>query len=185
VKKAEDQKESTVTGAEWWAAFGSVATAIGSIATAAGVLFAAWQLAESRKVAKESKRVAEESKRIAQGEFLLRLDELFRHHDVVHRRLRPGGEWGQKGGGPSSNDNEAWADIESYMGLFERIKVLIDNGIVDLEIVNRLYGYRVSNITSCDEIRKGKLENPETRHGWSDFIALARALNRYPTDRTA
>ncbi len=180
-----------MTDAEWWTAFGSVATAVGSIATAIGLLLAAWglkyaagQLVESRKVAEESKRVAEESKRIAQGEFLLRLDEMLRHHDRVHRRLRPRGEWGQRGG-PSPDDGEAWADIESYMGLFERIKVLIDNGIIDRGIVDRLYGYRVSNIIDNDIIRIGKLENPETRDGWSDFLALARDLNRYPRDHPA
>ena len=57
----------------------SVATAIGAITTTIGLIYAGCQLRASRK--------------IARGGFLLRMDELFREHNEVHVRLRPGGVW--------------------------------------------------------------------------------------------
>jgi hypothetical protein len=140
-------------------------TGAGLVFTGIGLTFAGMQL-----------RVAQ---RTAHGEFLLNLDEMFWHHDKTHRRLRPGGDWSKKGTGPSEEDFEAWTDVESYMGLFERINVLVKEGIIDLDTVNRFYGYRISNIVNNDRIREGKLENPKTKGGWRDFIELARALKRY------
>ena len=66
------------------------------------------------------------------------------------------------------------------MGLFERIKVLVDNRIIDLKTVDRLYGYRITNIVKNKKIKTGKLENPETKEGWQNFIELSSALKRYP-----
>ena len=37
-------------------------------------------------------------------------------------------------------------DLSNDMGPFERIQVLIYDGIIDLAIVDKLYGYRVFNI---------------------------------------
>jgi hypothetical protein len=159
----------------------------GLILTGGGLIFAAKQVRaanEQARAANEQARAASEqletSQRIARGEFLLHLDEIFRHHDRVHRRLLPNrGEWGSPENGPPLDDSEAWADIESYMGLFERIKVLIDAGMIDKDTMNRLYGYRISNIVRNNVIRVGKLENPETKGGWTDFIELATLLGRY------
>ncbi|HXU36336.1 MAG TPA: hypothetical protein VN937_08215 [Blastocatellia bacterium] len=61
------------------------------------------------------------------------------------------------------------------MGLFERIKVLVDDGIVDLATIDKLYGYRVFNIVANDVIRKGKLEGQRAEH-WKGFIELWDAL---------
>src|SRR5688500_304610 len=81
---------------------------VGLLLTAAGLFFAGKQLQASQQ--------------IARGEFLLRLDELFREHNDVHLRLRPGGEWAGERRGPTTPPE--WASVESYMGLFERIEVL-------------------------------------------------------------
>ena len=76
--------------------------------------------------------------------------------------------------------NEAWADVDGYMGLFEMVKVLVDGKVIDLVTVNRLYGYRITNIVRNEKIRQQKLDNPATRSDWHDFIELAKALKRYP-----
>ena len=136
----------------------SFATAVGALAAVAGILYAAIQLRASRKLAK--------------GQFLLRLDERFDKHDDVNRKLRPSGVWAKPDAGPSS-DSE-WATVDGYMGLFERINVLVRDGIMDMETVNKLYGYRVRNIAANFRIRQAKLEIE--RHMWHDFIELERRL---------
>jgi hypothetical protein len=155
-----------MTEVEWWTAFGSVATAVGSIATGLGVIAAAIGLRYTARIAK--------------GDFFLHLDEMFRHHESTHRRLLPDrGEWGKPSKGPDMSDNDAWRDVEAYMGLFERIKFLIDAGIMDKKTVDRFYGYRLANIIRNDVIRETKLEHPGTKKGWKDFIELAQLLDRY------
>ncbi len=173
--------------AEFWTAVGSVATVIGSLAagiglvlTGLGLRYAGAQLEQSKQVAKDAKDVAEESKNIAQGEFLLRLDELFQQHIEVHRRLRPGGDWANAKSGPQTNDD--WVDVEKYMGLFERIQFLVSRRIIDIDIIDKLYGYRLFNIVSNPIIRKNKLE--QEADAWQDFIALWRALEAHQLKRS-
>jgi hypothetical protein len=141
--------------------FQDAATVVGLIMTGIGLIYAGIQLRAAKK--------------IARGEFLLRLDEMFQQHLEVHTRLRPGGVWAVQGKGPSSLED--WVAVEKYMGLFERIKVLIDDGIVDLATIDRLYGYRVFNIVANEVIRKAKLEG-ETRKYWQDFIGLHQSLEK-------
>jgi hypothetical protein len=137
----------------------SIATALGAIVAAFSLVYAALQLRTSRK--------------IARGEFLLHLDELFSLHTEVHQNLRPGGDWAN-GGRPQSNVE--WIAVERYMGLFERVKVLIDDGIIDANTVNRLYGYRITNIVSNAAIQEEKLV--KEAGSWKDFIELRQMLGR-------
>lgn len=131
---------------------------LGILATAIGVAIGVWQLVLSR--------------RIASGEFLLRLDDMFRHHQDVHIALRPGGKWyGMEELSLSAAESAA---IDAYMGLFERIYVLVDKGIIDAETVKRLYGYRIKNIVANRTIRQIRLV--DEKDDWKDFIALCNVL---------
>lgn len=138
----------------------SVATAIGVFLAVFGLFYTAKQLKASQK--------------IARGEFFLHLDELFYQHDKVHLQLRPGGAWADGKGGPTSGED--WVAVEKYMGLFERIKVLIDDGLVDLDTIDKLYGYRVFNIVANQTILQEKIEK-EVK-SWRKFIELWRALEK-------
>jgi hypothetical protein len=149
----------------FWLAFGSLAAAIGSMVTAGGLILAVKNL-------KYLSKQIEDARRVARGEVLLRLDELFKDHKEVHLRLR-GGDWSADRGGPDSI--EEWAAVERYMGFFERIQLLIDDQLIDLETFDRAHGYRVLNIANNSVIRKTKLEGT-LAESWTDFIRLWRAI---------
>jgi hypothetical protein len=70
--------------------------------------------------------------------------------------------------GPTTLDE--WADVEKYMGIFERINILINEGILDIDTVDELYGYRIINIAANEVVRKEKLE--DRRDYWQEFIEL-------------
>lgn len=112
------------------------------------------------------------AKKVSQADFLLKLDEQLRNYDDVHRKLRPGGEWSTKGTGLQTA--QEWVPVEKYMGLFERVHILVDSGIISLKIIKRFYGYRVSNIVANEVIRQKKLV--ERKDYWIDFIHLAESL---------
>ena len=135
---------------------------------------------EQLVAAKEQLR---EGQKIAYGDFLLRLDEAFQRHQRVHTKLRPGGEWSRVG------PDDKWRPefpkdgpaVEAYMGLFERVQLLLEKDLIDIGTVNRLYGYRLFNIVNNPIIYQVKLV--ELGDGWIDFIKLWKALSALDSNK--
>ena len=138
-----------------WATF-SVAAA-GLLVAFFGLWYAGRQLRQARLSAAAS--------------LLLQLDDAFARHRDVHLKLRPGGDWA----GSSEHPNSAeLPPVEEYMGLFERIEVMLESDMLDTSVVDRLYGYRVANILDNHPIRVTKLI--ERSKGWRDFLLLVERL---------
>jgi hypothetical protein len=137
---------------------------LGFGATLIGLRFAYGQLVEG-------KEVAEQTQQVNKGQFLLQLDEAFRQFDDVHRSLMKPSEPDPAWTPPEDN----WTRVVLYMGLFERCKILIDYGLLDPEIFERQYGYRLRRIVATQTILEQCL-NPSTIAGWTDFLALRDEL---------
>ena len=172
------------TFVDWINLISGLSAAVGLVLTGVGLIFAAAQVRTAHRTVAQANQTAEQARGIAEGQFLLQLDDMFWRHNKVHRLLRPGGAWSPKDsfGNPKDyeapSNSEEWADAELYMGLFERIRVLMVRGIItDKAVINKLYGYRIANIVSNLEIKQKKLI--EEASGWEDFIALAESLGRY------
>lgn len=112
-------------------------------------------------------------KKAAQGNFLLEFDKMLDRYEHIHKKLRPGGAWF---GEEIELEPDEWAEIERYMGLFERIAILIDDNFIDIETFDRLYGYRIRNIKNNPTIKLEKLE--KRAYGWKDFIELSNAMEK-------
>jgi hypothetical protein len=117
-------------------------------------------------------RQVQEARKAVLGEFLVRIDEMMHEHRSVHLALRPGGKWSQ-GDAPESPAD--WANVEAYMGLFERIYYFFQRGLVDKEAVVHFYRYRVVNIVANDTIRQAKLV--KEKGYWTDFLKLCELLD--------
>jgi hypothetical protein len=137
---------------------------VGFLLTGVGLFYAARQLRLSRA--------------IARAESYLHLDELLLQHKGVYLKLYPDpkGAWGDRITGPSTV--EEWGEVVIYMGLFERIKVLVDLGVIDLHVIKRLYAYRLQDIVNNKPIYQKKCV--EQAKFWVDFIELCKALNISP-----
>ena len=134
-------------------------TATGIIITGIGLAYAGMQLRRARK--------------IARSEFLLHLFELLQKYNEVHNHLTDKG-WGDGRVGPESH--EEWSKVERYMGLFESVQILIEDGIVDRETIDRLYSHRVAAIVKNPVIYKRNLVERKDR--WQDFIKLVCNLEK-------
>lgn len=134
---------------------GIFVTAVGSIASVVGIVLVLLQVRASQKIAK--------------GEFLLHLAELLHGHDAAYQATL-GLDW------TPGNNGVSALDMENYMSLFEQFKVLLDYGIIDLEVFDRLYGYRVMLIVLNDFIFQDTLIKHAV--GWPDFIQLAKVISR-------
>lgn len=144
---------------------------LGALLTGVGLIYAGLQVRLSRK--------------IARAQFLLQLDTMFREHKHIENKLR--GEWATSG----PKTAEEWIGVEDYMGLFERVQTMIDDGIIDLRTFDLMYGYKVFYLVRNKEIYEHKLV--ERADQWVLFNRLLKnleALNRnrqiYPvTSQTA
>ncbi len=98
---------------------------------------------------------------------------MFAKHDEVHLNLRPTGKW-CKPNRPKDNDNEGWAKVEDYMGLFEHCEVMIDDDLIDLKTFNAIFSYRLENLLDNETIVEAKLI--EEGKSWQGFIRLLKKL---------
>lgn len=135
-----------------------VITAIAMLAAGAGVFYAARQLQLSQKSARE--------------EFLLHLFELVQRYNPIHLRLEEG-DWS------ASASEQEWMELNRYMGLIEHIKLLVDDRILNLRTVDRIFSHRVHAIVSNPAVRRRNLE--DRKEIWKDFIELWRALESQPS----
>ena len=106
--------------------------------------------------------------RTNRARFWLDLRGHFASHDIVHRRLRPGGIWTTKGSRPATP--EEWAELEAYMGLFEHCEILLQQRLIDEPTFCEIYRYRLQNIVASEAIRQEKLIR--LAKGWQRFLAL-------------
>jgi hypothetical protein len=152
-------------------------------AAAIGALVALVPAAGSVIYARKQSRHAEEgvqaaiaqlgsSQNVALGQLLLTFDELLLQFFDIHKALHPRGtpRWTLKT--PPSAEEQI--RLELYMGLFERMWVLTERGIVPDDIVGRLYRYRVWNLVQNVWVREKKLK--EQAAGWTDLLALCDTL---------
>jgi hypothetical protein len=137
---------------------GDIAGWIGVIIAAAALVYTARQVGFTE--------------RHTNAQFLDNLDNRFEKYADININLRPGGAWQRAG--PQSV--EEWARVEAYMGLFERVAVLTELRLVKIQVVRRLYGYRMVNIWANDVIREEKLVRRVS--GWGDFIRLTEQLGK-------
>lgn len=150
----------------FWTGFAAIATFLGTVATFAGAFFVVRQIRDTKK--------------IAAGEFLLNLDEKFRveeYQDLNNQLSIQNADWHPlkqlMNGDKVMHDGFNFDILFTYMGLFERIKILIDTGTLDIGVVNRLYGYRVHSIVKNNYLFCLLHDKPTT---WQDFIRLCEQL---------
>ncbi len=111
--------------------------------------------------------------KLSGSQVLLAVDAVLAVYQDINRTLRPGGEWHASTEHPTVEELPL---VEPYLGVFERLWIAYSIGQIDLNTIEHLYLYRVINIWKNPQIVKMKLQNKETREGWSMLIALTYAL---------
>jgi hypothetical protein len=131
-----------------------IATVVLALSTIVSLIYIGRQVNVTRKQAK--------------GEFLLALDaQIEKVRPIASRVLN------EEGFKPSGDD---WLQIWGLMSVFERINIMLDDRILDIRIIDRLYGFALRAIIANDAIfERVKLSGAE----WQDFIELCYALADY------
>jgi hypothetical protein len=107
-------------------------------------------------------------KNTARAQFLLDMDQAFEADNDIRVRLA------KRDKSPLTPDE--WRQVKRYMARFERVSVFVSEGLLDPEVVYRLYRARFRNIVKNDQIRARLLEGDKAT-SWVDFIELWRKLD--------
>lgn len=113
--------------------------------------------------------------RVSRAQFWLELRKMFGEHHKVHLRLRSG-KWPRDDPAPLAPED--WAELESYMGLFEHCEIMLQEGLLDWRTFRRIYSYRLRLILRYPLIVREKLIM--WRSGWDDFVALLQRMEPDP-----
>lgn len=131
-----------------------IASIIVALATTGSLLYIARQVRITRQQTK--------------GQFLLALDEQFEKSVPITVRVV-----NEPGFTPTGSE---WPQIWRLMSVFERINIMVEDGILDIGLVDRLYGFQVVSLIANDAIyERVKLTGAE----WQDFVDLCHALAGY------
>ena len=137
-----------------------IVTAFGALLTGVGLIYTGIQVKLSR--------------RTARSQFLIQLYQLMEQHNEIHARLTGLG-WPDGRRGPETVDE--WIMVGRVLGLFEYINILVKDGLVDLDTVDRLYSYRLFHLVNNEVIRNRHFgENS----GWDGVIELLKGLKGRP-----
>jgi hypothetical protein len=152
-------------------------TLIGVLVASFALIFTAIQVYLNRQQLRLNTKQLHTNTEVNRGNFWLKLEEMSRHYDDVHLKLRPGGDWAGQGKqgeykGPKGNDE--WAVVEDYMGFFEHLKIMLDRELIDKPTFKKIFAYRLRNIVGNPIIVEVKLK--ERGGGWTYFIQLLREL---------
>jgi len=90
---------------------------------------------------------------IARAQLYLEIDKYFREFQHIHEALRKDGQWNDAG--PQSPHEKV--ELDAYMALFERIRVMKRDKLLDSKHLRDFYEYRYK---MCCAIRK--LQRPSS-----------------------
>lgn len=133
-----------------------VITAAGAMLTGIGLIYTGIQVRLARKTAR--------------SQFLIQLYQLMEQHNEVHGRLTGLG-WPDGRTGPESI--EEWIKVGRVLGLFEYMQILVKDGIIDIDTVDKLYSYRLFHLVNNEIIRKRYFAD---QGRWGGVVELWKAL---------
>jgi hypothetical protein len=99
------------------------------------------------------------------GEFLLALDAQFEKTLDITRRLVMEKDFKPVG--------DEWPQVWQLMSVFERINIMMEDNILDVDIIDRLHGFRLLILIANDAVYE-RLK--QTGAEWQDFIDLCYAV---------
>lgn len=148
---------------EFWIGLAAISQIAASVVTIVGILFIAWQVSDTRRFTK--------------SQLLNDLEKESGEYRHVYMLIT--GTW--KALQEVSPKEDQLHDIFECLGFFERIKVLLDNQVIDLPTVDRLFGYRFFLLVNNPHVQKFALY-PDG-HSFTTVFALHKQWSRYRLSR--
>ncbi len=104
----------------------NIAAIIMAPLTIAAIVFAALQIGHARDSLK--------------AHLINNLESEFKDYYKTYHKLLPGRAWSNDKEGPSTDEERV--EIEAYLEFFEKIKLLIDGGSIDIRTIDKMFAFR-------------------------------------------
>ena len=121
---------------EFWTSVSTISQTAASVVTIVGILFIAWQVSDSRRFTK--------------SQLLNDLEKESKEYRHVYMMIT--GPW--RTAEEVSPQEEQLYDVFDCLGFFERVKILLDNRVIDMQTVDRLFGYRFFLLVNNPHVQK-------------------------------
>jgi hypothetical protein len=134
----------------------ALAAIVGFLLTVAGLLAIAQQIRDTRRLTK--------------AQFVSNLENDLSTHYLTYTKLLPGEIWSNAGVGPQKS--EEVATIVLYLSFFAKLKFLLDLGVLDLSLINRMFSFRFFLVVHNKHVQGRILYSDLYERYWSEIFAL-------------
>lgn len=153
---------STGLGSKPWEVVNAIAAVISGLAASLGLLFVGLQLRSTDKLTK--------------AQFINSLAAASEFYVQVESNLDRGGKWYNDNISLAQEDIEA---IEKYLNFFERVKLIFDTKVLDIEILDELLAYRFFYLVHNPNVQSKILFNEDMQHYFRSIFQLYSIWLRY------
>ncbi len=105
---------------------------------------------------------------------VLKLKEMFNEYLDINSKLSPNGEWSSPNLHFNTISNEEFSRFNGYAGIFEVVKLMLENGSLKEKEFKTFFLYRLSNIATCPAAMENINQNIES---WRNLITLMQMFD--------
>lgn len=105
---------------------------------------------------------------------VLKLKEMFNEYLDINSKLSPNGEWSNPNFHFNTISSEEFSKFNGYAGIFEVVKLMLENGSLKEKEFETFFLYRLSNIANCPAAMENINQNIEN---WTNLIALMQMFD--------
>jgi hypothetical protein len=161
---ASSSPQVTAAGSNFnWDAVAAVASALGVFVAIAGVWLILRQIAENRRQIK--------------GNLISNLGDQLHKHSEIYQRFAPGRR------PPAYREEPLTAEeiqkICDYLSFFEEVYLLIEEKMIDLETIDKLFAYRFFGVVGDSQVQEQILRKDGLGSYFASIFALYEIWERY------
>jgi hypothetical protein len=157
---------ATGLGARAWDAVSALAAVASGLVASVGLLFVGLQLKWNRRLAK--------------AQFINDLARDIDHHSEAETNLDREGPWYEAGKTLTTKDMEK---IERYITFFERVKLILDAKVLDMNMIDDLLAYRFFHLLHNPNVQEQVLFHPDMKEYFDAVLELHTDWLRYRQSR--
>lgn len=128
---------------------------------------------QERELLEISREAATANQHARTIELLFAIDHQLAPYDALNAALSPGGRFDNATAALTADDER---HLIRYMGFFERIDVMVENGLLPIEVVQSFYRTRLQRLANHPEL-VGPILMRDGRAAWTHLYTLCERVN--------
>ena len=162
-----------------------MAQLVGTVLTLVGLAVAALALGVAALQLQDAKFSAQKSEITAEAQAVLAVDQFLAQGHLEEVRRKINDETLHVPVEAVNTANEEAVALRRYVAAFERLGLLIDKGVITIEVADEFYGDRLQRLLVLDPVKAMVAPNGEGKpgwegkQGWRNFILLWNKVDEH------